>query len=120
GDLNGSIAAMKVTHSSIRRLLCSDKRELRGSLTFQDCLFQPVAEEEAAPFYSFATSLGTSFTNCVLHAPLVKGQRRYDLVDHFGFVVINRCLKYNHINTRIGRDISEHYRKRGEVFKPAF
>ena len=120
GKLSGCITEVKLTRTSVCRLQCNDRHELFGSLTFQDCTFQPVTTEERAPFYTLATSLGTNFINCILHAPLVGGQRRYDLLDDFGFIVMNKSLKFSHVNTRIGRGLINHYKEKGDGIRPEF
>lgn len=119
GVLAGCVAEIKLVHSSVRRLVCSGVEEMDGSLTFQDCAFHPLSEEEGV-FYALNASLGTSFVNCIVHVPIVGGRRRYDLLGDFGFFAINKYLKYNHLNTKIGRDILNHYKEKGEIIRPEF
>jgi hypothetical protein len=45
---------------------------------------------------------------------------RPDLVDRLGFLVLNKAVSYNHVNTRLGRDILSYCRSRGITLTPAF
>ncbi|SFB82189.1 hypothetical protein SAMN05421747_101328 [Parapedobacter composti] len=120
GVLKGSVAEILFSRSSIISLECGDTEAMQGSLFFQNCVFQPVADTDTAKFYTLEASLGTSFTNCVVHAPVISGRRRYDLSDCYGFLAINDYVLYNHVNTRLGRDIVNHLFATGGTVHPDF
>ena len=66
-----------------------------------------VADENAA-IYTLNSELGTAFTNCTIHAPLLKGQANAALVDRYGFIALNKSVRYYHLNTRLGNDILQY------------
>ena len=77
-------------------------------------------QDSEQPFFRLDTELGTSFVNCLVHAPAVEDVPRPDLVDRLGFLVLNKAVSYNHLNTRLGRDILNYCRSRGITLTPAF
>jgi len=93
---------------------------LRGELVFRDCRFQPNVQEIKDDLYKLDSTLGTRFTNCTVHAPIVTGTVNPELVNRTGFVDINRSVRYFHINTTLGNRIIEHYQRQGMELKPDF
>lgn len=89
---------------------------LRGELVFDTCRFQPDAREVPAVFYLLKSGLGTRFTNCTLHAPIINGKARPDLIDRTGIVEIDKAVQHAHLNTALGNDIVDHFK----TFDPKF
>jgi hypothetical protein len=59
---------------------------LQGELVFNDCRLQPsVRQAPAGSFYQVASTLGTRFTNCTIHAPVVNGKAAPEMVDRIAF-----------------------------------
>ena len=95
-------------------------RSLRGELVFRDCRFQPNVQEVRDNLYTLESTLGTRFTNCTVHAPVVAGTANPALVNRTGFLEINRSIRHYHLNTALGNRIVEHYRRRGTELNPEF
>ena len=93
---------------------------LRGELVFRDCRFGPNVQEIRGDFYRLESTLGTRFTNCTVHAPVVAGMARPELVNRSGFVEINKSVRHYHLNTALGRRIVDHYRRKGVELSPDF
>jgi len=93
---------------------------LRGELVFRDCRFQPNVQEVQGDLYTLDSTLGTRFTNCTVHAPVVNGTANPELVNRTGFVEINRSIRHYHLNTALGNRIIDHYRRQGTELNPDF
>ena len=89
---------------------------LRGELVFDTCRFQPDVQRVPEIFYTVKSSLGTRFTNCTLHAPIVGGKARPELIDRTGIVEIDKAVQHHHLNTALGNDIVNHFK----TFDPKF
>jgi hypothetical protein len=91
-----------------------------GALTFNSCKFEAEVTNSALQFFMLATTLGTSFINCMVYAPKVDNTARPDLTDLLGFIRINKEVHFNHINTRLGSDILNYYKGRGVKLSRSF
>ncbi len=93
---------------------------LRGELAFVGCRFQPRVQELEGEIYRLDSTLGTRFTDCTVHAPVVGGEDRPDLVERTGFVQINGAVRHHHLNTALSNRVLEHYRQAGVELAPDF
>ena len=93
---------------------------LQGELVFDDCHFQPNLANAEEAIYELDSALGARLTNCTVHAPVVGGELRPDLVDLTGLVEINNSVRHYHINTALGNGVLEHLRASGTTLDPAF
>ena len=93
---------------------------LRGELVFRDCRFQSNVQEVQGDFYTIKSTLGTRFTNCTVHAPIVGGAEKPELVNRSGFLEINKTVRHYHLNTALGNRIVDHYRRQGTELNPDF
>ncbi|MBN2313946.1 MAG: hypothetical protein JXM79_08440 [Sedimentisphaerales bacterium] len=93
---------------------------LQGELVFRDCRFQPNVQEVKGDLYTLDSTLGTRFTNCTIHAPIVSGKTEPEWVNRTGFVEINKSVRYYHLNTALGNRILDHYRRQGIKLNPDF
>jgi hypothetical protein len=93
---------------------------LQGELVFRDCRLQPNVQEIKGDLYKLDSTLGTRFTNCTVHTPIVSGIANPELVNRTGFVEINRSVRHYHINTTLDNRIIEHYRRQGTKLNPDF
>jgi hypothetical protein len=66
------------------------------------------------------SSLGTRFTNCTIHAPVVDGKVAPELVDRLGFLQINKLLRHYHLNTALGSEVMKHLKRIGIVLTSEF
>ncbi|UCD00236.1 MAG: hypothetical protein JSW66_10205 [Phycisphaerales bacterium] len=93
---------------------------LQGELVFRDCRLQPNVQEVQGDFYTLESTLGTRFTNCTVHAPIVNGIANPELVNRTGFIEINGTVRHYHLNTALGSRITAHYRHQGTGLNPDF
>lgn len=93
---------------------------LRGELVFDGCRFQPDLQEVDAPIYAVDSALGTRFTNCTVHAPIIGGEPRPDLVDYTGFLEANGTVRHYHLNTALGNGVLDYLREAGITLNPEF
>ncbi len=93
---------------------------LKGELVFSDCRFQPDVIEAPAVFYTVESTLGTRFTNCTIHAPIVAGKSDPEMVNRTGFLEINGAVRHYHLNTALGNEVVNHIRSQGMEFSPDF
>jgi hypothetical protein len=93
---------------------------LRGELVFRDCRFQPVIQRLEGDLYKLESTLGTRFTNCTIHAPVIAGRADPEAVNRTGFMEINSTIRYYHLNTALGNRVVEHYRNNGRELSPDF
>jgi hypothetical protein len=105
---------------SLSAISGTEKGTLTGSFSFTDCAFLPVLSSVRQPFYNVAATLGTSFTNCILHAPQMNGRSRPELADDYGFLQLNKRVRFNHLNTRLGNDIINYFKAKNIAFKLPF
>ena len=110
----------RTCYSSITSLTGDDKQAMRGRFSFSNSFFQPAAKTAGEIRFSLSTELGTSFTNCTIHSPRIGGILKPELVNHLNFVQINKVVRFNHLNTLLGRDIINYYRAKGIPFNPEF
>lgn len=116
----GNAAEVVFDQCSIARLIGDDKDSMPGALTFNSCKFGADAAGQVSQFFWLGTTLGTSFVNCIVYAPQVDQLARPDLTDLLGFIRINKEVRFNHINTRLGRDILGYCNERGVKLNSRF
>ena len=119
GDFGGNMMNLLFENCTINELHGSNTNKLPGSINFSNCKFKHISSTAIKPF-SLASILGTMFTNCIVFAPNINGQSRPDLLHLTDFVQLNKAVKYNHLNTRLGNDILKYCRKEGIVIDPVF
>ena len=93
---------------------------LRGEIRLTDCHLQPEVKEAKGDFYSLDSTLGTRFTNCTIHAPVVDGKTKPELVDELGFLKVNGSLRHYHLNTALSNSVAAHFRDQGAPLTPEF
>lgn len=93
---------------------------LRGELVFSDCRFQPDVKEATENFWAVKSTLGTRFTNCTLHAPIVAGRLEPEMVNRIGFLKVNESLQHYHLNTALGNEVLDHWKEKGAPLSPEF
>jgi len=105
---------------SLSAITGNENGTMPGSFDFMACVFRPAARDDRKNFYALAASLGTSFTNCTVHAPKINGISRPELNDRYGFLELNKRVRHNHLNTRLGNEIINYYKTREMVIKMRF
>ncbi|TMV47102.1 hypothetical protein FE783_22925 [Paenibacillus mesophilus] len=120
GHLQAGAADVSFQDCTIRGLDAYEGGPMRGRLSFDRCRFQASVQDDGKNFCSLDAALGTSFVNCIVEAPLVDGQARPDLLARYGFIEMNHTLRFNHLNTRLAKEITDHYAKAGTPAEPEF
>jgi hypothetical protein len=115
----GNTADLQFENCSISQLKAAPQGPFPGSIRFQNCTFKPNLAVAKVP-YALSATLGTSFTNCLVHLPVMKGERRGDLLPQLDFITLNKTVKYNHLNTRLGHDILQYCKSKGIILNPKF
>lgn len=111
------IAAVSFEHCAINTVHAPG---LRGELLFNDCRIQPDVQQEPANFWTVESTLGTRFTNCTVHAPVIGGKIIPEKVNKIGFLTINETLRHYHLNTGLGNEILNYLESQGTKFAPEF
>ncbi len=115
--LSQCIASAVFEHCTVNSVTASD---LRGELVFSHCQFQPDTQNLPEHFYRVRSSLGTRFTNCTLHAPVVNGIVQPEMLNRLGFVEINRSVDHYHLNTSLSHDVVDYLKSQEVVLSPRF
>ncbi len=120
GVFNGFIADISFGKSTINSLLCADNGKMPGRLTLSDSSLMPNSQTAWDIYYSLETVLGTNLVNCVLHAPVIGGQRKQELLHLPGLVKLNEYVKFNHLGTRLGNEVIQACRDAGTPISKPF
>jgi hypothetical protein len=115
-----NVADISFATCSLSKIIGNEKGGMPGRFSFANSAFIPTAKDDKAPFYLLSTELGTSFTNCTIHAPKINGIYKPELADLNGFVKINKAVLYNHLNTQLGNEIVKYYKAKGLPFNKQF
>lgn len=116
---NNAVAA-SFEKCSLSGITGHESGTMPGSFTFTACIFRPAARNDKKTFYKLAASLGTSFTNCIIHAPEINGTSKPELDNCYGFLQLNKLVRYNHLNTRLGNEIINYYSAKKIALKMRF
>lgn len=119
GSFAGNTADLQFENCTINRLTTEGKTAFLGNIRFNNCKFKPLLLKPEAP-YALSSTLGTSFTNCIIHLPQMKGENRPELFHLLDFIEINKKLRYNHLNTRLGIDVLNYYKSKSIVLNLKF
>ena len=118
--LGSNVVNAHFQRCSLSSVTGNEQGSMPGGFSFTDCSFQPAVKVDKTIFYALASSLGTNFTNCTIHPPKINGTSKPELTDRYGFIQLNKTVRYNHLNTQLGNEILSHYKTRGLVFKAQF
>ncbi|HEY1063395.1 MAG TPA: hypothetical protein VGE44_16985 [Daejeonella sp.] len=80
----------------------------KGRLSFTNSEFIPEVEASAERIYDLDSELGVSFSDCTVYMPEKSGQKMSDWLFRIGFIQINKQVRFNHSNTRLGNDIIQY------------
>lgn len=118
--LGGSAANVDVSDCSIDRLTASVEGPLKGKMTLSNCSFIPKVKPGTSSLYALDTELGTHFTNCTFHSPLVSGSPEPAAFDRIDFVKINRAVRHYHLNTTLSNSMLKFLKDSGQALTPEF
>jgi hypothetical protein len=117
--LNG-IADVSFERCSIDRIVANNDKPFKGQLSFNNCDFSPNATDDSKAIYALDSELGTAFTDCTIHAPIVAGSANPESVDRYGFISLNKSLRHYHLNTKLGNDILRYIKEKNIKLLPQF
>jgi hypothetical protein len=105
--LGHCIASARFEKCTINTVTAPD---LRGELVFDTCRIQPNVQQEPEIFYAIKSTLGTRFSNCTIHAPVVNGKADVEMINRIGFLEINKSVQHYHLNTGLANDVVNHFK----------
>ncbi|RKN85500.1 hypothetical protein [Paenibacillus ginsengarvi] len=120
GHFKGSIADVRFQSCLINCIDAYEGGAMRGRIAFDHCDFRADALDDGRNFLFLAATLGTRLTNCTVHAPIVNGSSRPDLVSRYEFLQVNQTLRYNHTNTKLAKELTDYYANAGTPVEPEF
>ncbi|WP_017260060.1 hypothetical protein [Pedobacter arcticus] len=115
--LENNLAEIEFENCSISNLLLGEGNSYHGSLIFKECKFVPASDQVS---FNLGATLGTTFVNCILMLPKTMGDSKANPLKTYSFIQLNKSVKYNHTNTRLGLDILAHLKHNGTVLLPDF
>ena len=87
---------------------------------FTNSEFVPEVEEGAERIYDLDSELGVSFSDCTIYIPEKAGKKLPECLSKIGFVQINKQVRFNHSNTRLGNDIIQYCKSKSIKLDPNF
>ncbi|MDO8992864.1 MAG: hypothetical protein Q7U83_07365, partial [Daejeonella sp.] len=112
-------ANLRFENCSISRIT-KDVSPFKGRLSFTNSEFVPEVEAGAERIYDLDSELGVSFSDCALHMPEKAGQKMSEWLSKIGFLQINKQVRFNHSNTRLGNDIIQYCKSNSIKLNPNF
>lgn len=120
GHFKGAAADVRISGSTVNCVDAYDGGPMRGRLVLEHCDLQPDAADDGGNFYSLSAKLGVTLIDCTLHAPIVDGAERPDLLNRFGFLEWNAKLLHNHLNTKLASSLTDYWTSQGEPVAAEF
>ncbi len=119
--LGDSIASVNIRGSLIRRFSAGKAREFTGKVLFENCSFQAdVSQDTLEPHYRIRSKAGIGFSNCEINLPVRNGNPAPECLETVDFLKINRLVRHNHLNTRLGPDLMAYLSGRNIKLKKEF
>lgn len=103
---SGNAASFYLENCNVKSIKSNAANGLTGKFVFSNCDFYPGNTDGV--FYNLESSSGTSFTNCMVHAPLKGIEYDFERLDDWGFMSINRFVKFNHSNTTLSAEVKQY------------
>lgn len=103
----GNAANLFFERCTIANISGENNEPLKGRFIFRDSEFYPVIKYEYKSVYSLNATAGTFFSNCIIHLPVLNGERRDDLLDKVGFIKADKSLGFYHSNTVLNKHLIE-------------
>ncbi len=113
-------ANLRFENCSINRISKTAAKPFKGRLSFTNSEFVPEVEEGAERIYDLDSELGVSFSDCTIYIPEKAGKKLPECLSKIGFVQINKQVRFNHSNTRLGNDIIQYCKSKSIKLDPNF
>jgi hypothetical protein len=120
GHFKGAAADVYINGCTVN---CVDGYEggpMRGRIVFDNCDFKADAIDDGKLLYSLNSTLGVSFINCTIHAPILDGQEQPHLLHRYDFIKPNHTLLHNHLNTKLSKQLIDYFANAGTPIEPEF
>ncbi len=117
--LGKGTAYMRFSNCSLSRIAKSAS-SFTGRLSFTNSEFIPEVEDTAERIYDLDAELGVSFSDCTVYLPEKQDRKMPDWLTKIGFIQINKQVRYNHSNTRLGNDIIQYCKSKSIKLNPDF
>lgn len=106
-DIGGAMSQLFIEHCVVSHLSTGMAKKLIGEVSLFGCKLVPqIFDLELKPYY-IETETGASFINCVFYLPRYNETIKPELLEFTDLIKINKSVKHNHVNSRLGRDILE-------------
>jgi len=116
-DFGGNSAEIEFENCSISHVNLASNDKYKGSVLFRNCKFKPYSSKVSI---GTGAVLGTSFDNCILMLPEHSGSSSIAPLSVYKFIEINKFVKYNHVNTRLGQDVLTWCKNKGITLSADF
>lgn len=117
----GSAAVdMVIDHCIVNRMNATPGQPSPGEFSFTGCKFVPVVPGDHTKPYDLSANLGTSFVNCTFHLPVRNGEVVPSDLSLIDFLTVNGQVRYNHVNSRLGKDLVSYLKQNNIRVKPSF
>lgn len=118
--LGNAICNVLVENCSVAQVQMAVDKNNFVETTWMNCRFLPKVFDISTKPYQISAKLGTSFVNCVFHLPRYTGELKPELLNLVNIVQLNKAVKYNHLNSRLGSDILDYCKQNAIVLTPGF
>ncbi|WP_139602588.1 hypothetical protein [Paenibacillus hemerocallicola] len=120
GHFKGTAADVTVQRSTVNCMDNYSGGQMRGRLVLDNCDIRADAVDDGKVLYTLTSQFGTTFLNCTVHAPILNGTTRPDLLSRCGFIEMNQKLQYNHVNTSLSKQVIDYFAAQGNPVQPEF
>lgn len=120
GHFKGAAADVTLRRSTVNCMDNYNGGQMRGRLVLDNCDIRADAVDDGKVLYTLTSQFGTTFLNCTVHAPLLDGVSRPDLLSRCGFIDVNQKLQFNHVNTTLSKPVIDYYAAQGNPVLPEF
>ncbi|CAG7628742.1 hypothetical protein ACFQI7_15555 [Paenibacillus allorhizosphaerae] len=120
GHFKGGIADVCISRSVVNCMDAYEGGPMRGRIQLDQCDIKADALDDGKSLYYLSTELGTYFVNCTVHAPVLDGVARPDLLARYDFIDVNNRLRYYHMNTKLSKELTDYFVNSGNPVEPEF
>ncbi len=102
-------AKVFIEGTEIAQLEAGKTKSFAGKIFFENCNFRfTQGPEKSEALGKIRANTGICFTNCEINVPVSNGLPAPELLEKIDFMKINGRVRHNHLNTRLGADLSTH------------
>ena len=112
-------ANLRFDNCSLSRIV-KDASPFTGRFGFMNTEFVPEVDETLKQIYDLDAELGVSFSDCTVYMPEQAGQKMPEWLSKIGFFELNKRVRFNHSNTRLGNDIIQYCNSKSIKINPQF